>query len=185
MKLAGFCFMTIGILLVVIWFKFPDANATNPPTLDEIKWALGIVKMCEGWIIFLIFVAGVSLLAETKNSSFRNYEISKELILEITTNTIKVGAIHVASKNLPEKYYNWDSAKNSAISLGDGWRLPTKDELNEIYRNKDIIGEFIIGNYWSSTETTTGESWTQNFVSGEQSPKYKDSSCYVRAVRSI
>lgn len=26
--------------------------------------------------------------------------------------------------------------------LGDGWRLPTKDELNVLYENKDKIGGF-------------------------------------------
>ncbi len=35
---------------------------------------------------------------------------------------------------------NWDDAKEACENLGDGWRLPTKDELNILYKNKDKIG---------------------------------------------
>ena len=40
----------------------------------------------------------------------------------------------------------------ACAALGGGWRLPTKDELNILYENKDKIGGFASNNYWSSTE---------------------------------
>ena len=49
----------------------------------------------------------------------------------------------------------WEDAKKACAALGDGWRLPTKDELNILYENKDKIGGLIHqlrSPYWSSTE---------------------------------
>ena len=31
---------------------------------------------------------------------------------------------------------NWDDAMKACADLGDGWRLPTKDELNLLYENR-------------------------------------------------
>ncbi len=45
--------------------------------------------------------------------------------------------IEVKGKNLEvyttdlKGYYSWDEAVKAVISLGNGWRLPTKDELNQ------------------------------------------------------
>ena len=53
---------------------------------------------------------------------------------------------------------NWDDAMAACEALGDGWHLPTKDELNLLYLNKDAIGGFETTSqptintsiYWSS-----------------------------------
>ena len=46
----------------------------------------------------------------------------------------------------------WNKAQSFIELLGDGWRLPTKDELNVMYKYKDKIGGFADYYYWSSTE---------------------------------
>jgi hypothetical protein len=46
------------------------------------------------------------------------------------------------------------------------WRLPTKYELNEMYLQKDDIGNFSTYEYWSSIANGTGTAWYQNFVDG-------------------
>ena len=33
---------------------------------------------------------------------------------------------------------NWHDANKACNALGKGWRLPTKDELNTLYQNKDF-----------------------------------------------
>ncbi len=61
------------------------------------------------------------------------------------------------------------------------WFLPSKDELNELYEQRDTVGGFGIGNdgssfdaYWSSTQSDEGTTgfadvaWTQYFDGGEQ-----------------
>ena len=52
--------------------------------------------------------------------------------------TIKIDNLEVMTEDLG--YMNWREAQNYCADLGDGWRLPTKDELNLLYENKEKIG---------------------------------------------
>jgi len=79
---------------------------------------------------------------------------------------------------------NWDDAKAACADLGDGWRLPTKDELNILYINKHKIGGFANVGYWSSSEIQVHPyAWIQNFDSGNQSKENKNEEYIVRAIR--
>ena len=92
----------------------------------------------------------------------------------------------VAENDFPETM-PLDEALEACADLGDGWRLPTKDELNLMYLNKDKIGGFTSNGYWSSTENDESyceESWRQDFDNGKQVGNLKDYNNYVRAVRS-
>jgi hypothetical protein len=86
---------------------------------------------------------------------------------------------------------NWDDAKLYCLSLNvDGkteWRLPTKEELNQIYESEnDFENEW----YWSSTEAI-GESgrgdyvWGQRMSGGNHGCGNKNFGYYVRAIRTI
>lgn len=65
------------------------------------------------------------------------------------------------------------------------WFLPSKDELNQMYMQKNAIGSFAIGPYWSSSEYDEYSAWGQNFTSGYQWSPDKDMPTYVRAVRAF
>lgn len=74
------------------------------------------------------------------------------------------------------------------------WRLPTKDELNDLYIKRDVVGMIINSNdanyqyyrYWSSTEGTKGEkAWFQYFYSGNQVCWPETLSAHVRPIRSF
>ncbi len=71
----------------------------------------------------------------------------------------------------------------------DDWFLPSKDELNELYKQKNTVG--VASNiYWSSSEYTSSEysasyARGQNFSNGNQSGSYKDTGRHVRAVRAF
>lgn len=80
---------------------------------------------------------------------------------------------------------NWDKAKKACANLGDGWRLPTRDELNLIYENKNVVGGFANDYYWSSTENDNFNAWYQSFLSGNQYANPKNATYYVRAVRAL
>jgi hypothetical protein len=80
-------------------------------------------------------------------------------------------------------FMNWHEAVEVCKKLGKGWRLPTKDELNFLYENKEEIGGFGNG-YWSSTESDGNYAWGQNFFKGSQVYNYKHYAGYVRAVRA-
>jgi hypothetical protein len=65
----------------------------------------------------------------------------------------------------------------------DDWYLPSKDELNAIYQDKEAIGSFSFAYYWSSTEYSNTDAWGQDFNNGSQITygKYPTSRC--RCVR--
>jgi hypothetical protein len=98
---------------------------------------------------------------------------------------IKIGNIEIAQHDFPE-YKNWDDSKKACADLGNGWRLPTKDELNLMYENKDNIRTKIKnGFYWSSTEYDSFYSWYFYFGLGYANFGHQYDTYYVRAVRSL
>ena len=85
----------------------------------------------------------------------------------------------------------WNDAIAKCKGLGNGWRLPTLDELNKLYNNKDKIGGFKDSyfdnaHYWSSTEYDNDYAWSKNMFNGEggQVVGYRYLTYNVRAVRS-
>jgi hypothetical protein len=70
------------------------------------------------------------------------------------------------------------------------WFLPSKDELNEMYRQKTVIGGFFNKPYWSSTEYKSEApygklAWFQWFDNGDQSYTLKSNQIAVRAIRAF
>lgn len=65
------------------------------------------------------------------------------------------------------------------------WFLPSKDELNELYKQKNVVGGFADSNYWSSTEYSYDVAWYQLFNFGLQGYSYKYYTLYVRAIRAF
>ena len=80
---------------------------------------------------------------------------------------------------------NWEDAKKVLEDGGDGWRLPTREELHLIWLNKDSIGGFAAAYYWSSSEGNNGNAWGQHFYNGNQGGNNKNDTNYVRAVRDV
>ena len=98
---------------------------------------------------------------------------------------IKISNLEVAQHDFP-KEMNLEGAKKACSRLGDGWRLPTRDELNILYQNKDKIGGFAGYFYWSSAEISNGDECLQNFNNGRQTVNAnEDFYCLIRAVRSF
>jgi hypothetical protein len=65
------------------------------------------------------------------------------------------------------------------------WYLPSKDELNELYLNKAILGGFEAAFYWSSSDDKLGSVWSQDFIDGFQTAAPKNYMLHVRAVRAF
>ena len=117
----------------------------------------------------------------------------KESSNPIIGNTYKIENIEVAEKDFPNTM-NWEDAKKACENLGRGWRLPTKEELNTLYLNKDKIGGFANNKYWSSSSTEgdhngawlqTFNNGFQTFLNGVQQYYYKGFKDNVRAVRAF
>jgi hypothetical protein len=96
----------------------------------------------------------------------------------------RLGNLEIAKHDFVDKM-TWEGAKKACADLGDGWRLPTKEELNEMYRSKDKLGAFTLDNYWSSSENTNYYAWSQDFSSGIQNSNSKLNPNLVRAVKAL
>jgi hypothetical protein len=99
--------------------------------------------------------------------------------------SVKIRNLEVMSEDLP-KSMKWEDAKKACADLGNGWRLPTKDELKMMYKNSDKIGGFhIYIYYWSSTESDYGHPWVMDFYDGNLYGSVKLDYGLVRAVRKL
>ena len=71
----------------------------------------------------------------------------------------------------------------------DDWFLPSKDELNEMYKSKTTVGNFLENAYWTSSEVTNKENiWIQTFHpkgNGAQNELSRDSYTFVRPIRAF
>ncbi|MDA3886842.1 MAG: hypothetical protein PF638_14725 [Candidatus Delongbacteria bacterium] len=66
------------------------------------------------------------------------------------------------------------------------WFLPSKDELNLMYKQKEIIGDISIGGfYWSSSEDSQYNAWFQMFQTSHQLSSPKSSRVGIRAIRAF
>ena len=99
---------------------------------------------------------------------------------------IKFGNLEVAQEDIifPNSM-TWNEANEVCVRLGNGWRLPNKDELNTLYQNKDTIDGFLYFYYWSSTENDVDNAWAQYFYTGFQKHYDKNTKYNVRVVRSL
>ena len=82
---------------------------------------------------------------------------------------------------------NWYDAVRYCMTLNKdktGWRLPNKNELNEIYQSPN---DFEKDWYWSYTENNGNRAFSQNFFNGYQCGTYKYHGGYnfVRAIRDL
>jgi hypothetical protein len=100
---------------------------------------------------------------------------SKQIILKQTLE------FEVYPKDLGQ--HNWEDAKKVCKNLGNGWRLPTREELHLMWLNKD--DSFAAAYHWSSSEGNNDNAWFQDFLFGNQTNYYKNSTNYVRPVRDI
>ena len=81
-------------------------------------------------------------------------------------------------------------AAHAAKNYSDGnyfdWYLPSKSELNKLYLNKALIGNFNNNAfYWSSTETDQNNALAIDFSNGNQNNAVKNSIFSIRAIRSF
>jgi hypothetical protein len=129
----------------------------------------------------LLIFALASCNDSNKSSSRKDFE-------KIIGKPIKFGNLQIAQYDFPNEM-NWKVANQACAKLGNGWRLPTKDELNLIYQNKDIIGGFEkrYRYYWTSEEVGYGvpNAWLQSFEDGNQFGMAQSKKNNVRAVKSL
>ena len=88
--------------------------------------------------------------------------------------------LQVAQNDFPNQM-NWADAKKACEALGEGWRLPTIDELKLLYKNLDF-SKISKDTFWSSDESTD-YARSLDFLNGEEDRRNKHFKFFVRAVR--
>jgi hypothetical protein len=161
------------------FFELDSKQEINVSVSDdefgEIKWSKGIP-----------FATTINTASDQR---FYSDSELKELTkaVNIIGKPIQIGNLLVAQNEFPIKS-GWNSAKSACIGLGNGWRLPTKDELYILYQNKNVLRNFSKYGYWSSTEGSVAEvAYYQDFTNGLTKPSISNklSSWGVRAVKSL
>ena len=92
--------------------------------------------------------------------------------------------------SLKEFKSDWHSAAQKCSSLGKGWRLPSKSELQAMYNQKSAIENTLASMaengltkwYWSSDEYNSDSAWYVTLNLGGTRNASKRFSIYVRAV---
>jgi len=65
------------------------------------------------------------------------------------------------------------------------WFLPSKDELNELYVQRNVVGGLTVSYYSTSSEYSNDAFWFQSFIDGNPNTPYKNNAYYIRPVRSF
>jgi surface protein len=91
------------------------------------------------------------------------------------TYTAMIGTAHPAA----------EVARGASHGGKTDWFLPSKDELNQMYIQRSVIGGFASDYYWSSSENGYFYAWNQYFVYGSQNSSSKDGNLRVRVVRAF
>lgn len=123
---------------------------------------------------------------------YYNVDGKKGVVFEVTPDG-KHGKM-VRINQAPSKM-DWYSAKSWCSNLGNGWRLPTKDELLVISRNRAALNAVLVavgdeipnGWYWSSTEydSDSSRAWGVPVGHGYTGHGSKYNTDYVRAVSAF
>ena len=96
-----------------------------------------------------------------------------------------IGNLEIAQKDFSNTMYI-DDAEKSCTELGDGWRLPTKEELKILHDNRIKIGGFKWnGDYWWSNNQENRSVGRMHFFHGYIFEETYSNPHYVRAVRNL
>ena len=93
-----------------------------------------------------------------------------------------IGNLEIMTQDLGK--LNFAEAQKACADLGDGWRLPKKDEFDVLCSNKDKIGGFTTSWYWTSSEFNREAAWIRYVENCDEMLNQKRVSFNVRPVRT-
>ena len=165
--------------------------------LNTTVWAHNIGEYFQGGIIFWIDeLSEHGLIAAVDDQGIDvpwfndNYSITHTVRDGIFAG--KYNTAHIIDvQGAPIKNYAAQIANSYRGGGYDDWYLPSRSELNLMFKNKDIIGGFNLSlnnKYWSSTEYPANPLLgvcVQSFKENHQFVSLKENLSNVRAIRSF
>jgi hypothetical protein len=201
-KAAGSNFLNLGYCIIVL------------VSLLAINLTLSVMGLLKDHILIFIYIYIVLIYLIIKNliSAGRNLKFSTQKdyqrVKNIIGESVLIGDLEVAQHDFHLEYSSVEVDLETAMELcselnfydkksldgalqehlGHRWRLPTLEELNILYRNKEKLGGFTNGFYWTSNAYEKKRdyiisSWSKNFLHGSELERDKYSRCFARAVR--
>ena len=173
--------------------EFPEICYANKSSFDSIAHTIG--ERYGGGIIFYVYDHGRHGLIASTADQIAGVPWYNGLTRFTGTDGDGLGkgaenTRIILSKLIPDDEKGFFAAKVCAdYSVKTGgvvyadWYLPSKFELNLLYQQKNRVGGFVNGNYWSSTEYKTNSVWIQYFGNGQQ--RISNSEAYANNVRAI
>lgn len=130
-------------------------------------------------------IAEVKRQIDILNEAVRNI-MDEQKATPKTVRSVKVGDLEWQA-DVPDEKFTWEEAKAYADSLGDGWRLPTVQELVSLWDyDKGCCPTFpgTKGWFWSSSplDNHVG-AWSVYFDLGLVGYSYRHAEYSVRCVR--
>lgn len=128
---------------------------------------------------------------QSNNGALGDNIAQRNLSIRVTDEkSRRIYELIVADEDLPDQM-KWNEANDYCRQLEHSWRLPTKQELEAIYKHLYLKGtsEFNQAEYWSSDEDGANEAWFFDFTNGLASStansngRDKEERYYVRLVR--
>ena len=105
---------------------------------------------------------------------------------------MQVGNFLVQTQDITGLLVNWESAcyycEHSNIGGSDKWRLPTNNELWQLYNNKTVIGGFKGEKYWGEKSGSYDAyilDFGYNYSSQPNTTSYQTNTYRVRCVRTL
>jgi len=191
-------FLKTGQILLVLSVIFAvgygkDGSSYGNDTSDE---TIKVGQFYQGGVIAYIDATGQHGLIAAPGDLSRIQWEKDYLVRGATGTAIGTGRINTTRivQAVGKGKYAAKLCDDLVLNGYSDWFLPSKDELNILYQNKDLIGGFSNAYYWSSSEFSSAYSsksdnaiyaWCQDFGNGKQTSYYKKTAYHIRAVRAF
>ncbi len=142
-----------------------------------------------GGIIFWLDVSGQhGLIAATSDQGYTWWGDRYYYATGATGTAIGTGSVNTTKIIAVQgKTYTY-AARLCRDYRGGGysdWFLPAKDEIYQLYLHKNVVGGFIRGGYYSSSEFDHTLAWQKYFYNNDATTTHKDRYDGVRAIRAF
>ncbi len=161
--------------------EFPEAEQFDCPYIEKNigeEYGGGVVAHCNK--------DGKSgLIATQLDQSTETPWGCNGFYIDNTSNKYREGENNTlfVTKGCPDRPIAASICQDLSLNRYDDWLLPSQEELNYLYLNKNKIKGFSNVYYWSSTENNFTSAMRQSFSLGVQNSSNKNGTYRVRCIR--